>query len=175
MSNTAELRADCTRCAALCCMAPAFDKSESFAIDKPASTPCPKLSSSGACTIHEKREELGFSGCIVYECLGAGQRVTQEVFEGRSWLEEPALKDRMTRAFLAMRKIHELLAMLAAAEALPLDEEERQRMADLQADLNPPEGWSEEALARAPIEEMTARTNMFLRSLRKHVGAGSAP
>jgi hypothetical protein len=175
MITTIELHADCTQCAALCCMAPAFDKSASFAVDKPASTPCPNLASSGACTIHEKRAALGFGGCIVYECHGAGQRVTQEVFEGRSWFEEPALKDRMTRAFLAMRKIHELLAMLAAAEALPLDGSERQAMANLQADLNPPEGWSEEALTRAPIDEMTARTHSFLQSLRKHVGAASAP
>ena len=36
-----ELRADCTRCFALCCVAPAFAASADFAIDKPAGQPCP--------------------------------------------------------------------------------------------------------------------------------------
>ncbi|HEY6597232.1 MAG TPA: pentapeptide repeat-containing protein, partial [Asanoa sp.] len=37
----AELRADCTRCVGLCCVAPAFSASADFAIDKPAGRPCP--------------------------------------------------------------------------------------------------------------------------------------
>ena len=37
------LRADCSRCEALCCVAPAFAASADFAIDKPAGVPCPRL------------------------------------------------------------------------------------------------------------------------------------
>ncbi len=36
-----DLRADCGRCAGLCCVAPAFTASADFAIDKPAGQPCP--------------------------------------------------------------------------------------------------------------------------------------
>ena len=38
-----ELRADCSRCVGLCCVAPAFARSADFAVDKPAGTPCTNL------------------------------------------------------------------------------------------------------------------------------------
>ena len=49
----ARLRADCSRCAALCCVVPAFSRSSDFAIDKPAGRPCPNLRSDLRCGIHE--------------------------------------------------------------------------------------------------------------------------
>ncbi len=171
MTGALDLRADCGRCAALCCMAPAFDKSSSFGIDKPAQTPCPNLDEAGACVIHETLAERGFSGCVAYQCFGAGQRVTQEIFAGRSWLAEPQLKAPMTRAFMTLRQIHELLAMLTEAGKLPLDAAERQRLAELSDAIHPPEGWSEETLASAPLEKMAAQTHGFLQSLKRHVGA----
>ena len=39
--SRARLRADCARCAGLCCVAPAFAASADFAIDKPAGHACP--------------------------------------------------------------------------------------------------------------------------------------
>ncbi len=171
MTDAIDLKADCTRCAALCCMAPAFDKSLSFGIDKPAQTPCPNLDEAGACVIHEKLTERGFSGCVAYQCFGAGQRVTQDIFAGRSWLAEPQLKASMTRAFMALRQIHELLAMLAEAGKLPLDAAERRTLTELAGAMQPAGGWSEETLASAPLEEMAAQTHQFLQSLRRHVSA----
>ena len=73
----ADLRADCGRCAGLCCVAPAFVASADFAIDKPAGRPCPKLSSDFSCSIHDSLREHGFPGCAVFDCFGAGQQVVQ--------------------------------------------------------------------------------------------------
>jgi len=67
------------------------------------------LKTSGACAIYQDRTKYGFGGYVSYNCNGAGQRVTQEVFGGRRWLAEPHLKDRMTRAFSVMTRIHALL------------------------------------------------------------------
>ena len=53
----ARLRADCSRCAGLCCVAPAFAASADFAIDKPAGHACPNLRNDARCGIH-----AGFTG-----------------------------------------------------------------------------------------------------------------
>ena len=107
------LRADCTRCFALCCVAPAFTASADFAIDKPAGHPCPNLRSDFRCGIHDRLRPRGFPGCAVYDCFGAGQRVSQVTFGGR-----PELGPRMFAAFGVMRQLHELLWYLAEALSL---------------------------------------------------------
>lgn len=114
-----DLRADCSRCAGLCCVAPAFAKSSDFAITKPAGRPCPHLAGDFRCGIHEHLEERGFHGCRVFDCFGAGQRVTQETFGGRDWRSEPAIAGPMFAALPIMRQLHELLWYLSEALKLP--------------------------------------------------------
>jgi hypothetical protein len=89
------LEADCASCAALCCVAPAFAKSSDFAIDKPAGQACRNLGGDFRCTIHERLEPAGFKGCTVFDCFGAGQRITQETFGGRDWREHPEIAGDM--------------------------------------------------------------------------------
>lgn len=107
------LRADCSRCAGLCCVAPAFAVSADFAIDKPAGRPCPNLGASFDCRIHDGLRERGFPGCAVFDCFGAGQQVVQVTFGGKDWRSEPATAPSMFRVFTAMRQLHELLWYLA--------------------------------------------------------------
>jgi uncharacterized protein YjbI with pentapeptide repeats len=113
------LRADCTRCFALCCVAPAFAASADFAIDKPAGRPCPNLRADFRCGIHDDLRERGFSGCTVYDCFGAGQQVAQVTFGGRDWRQAPGTAARMFAVFGVMRQLHELLWYLTEALALP--------------------------------------------------------
>ena len=141
------LQADCTRCAALCCVALAFDRSEQFAIDKAADQPCPNLVAGGKCGVHAKLGDIGFGGCVLYTCDGAGQRVVQEVFSGQSWQDRPELLPRMTAAFRVMRKIHNLLVLLSAAEHLPLNAADRRAFGQITARLAPQTGWTEAGLA----------------------------
>jgi len=112
------LRADCTRCAALCCVVPAFAASADFAVDKPAGRPCPNLGADFGCTVHDRLRPLGFPGCTAYDCFGAGQRVVQETFGGRDWRAEPALAPAMFAAFEVLRDLHEALWYLDGALAL---------------------------------------------------------
>src|SRR5688572_28796391 len=111
----AHLRADCSRCAALCCVAPAFAASADFAIDKPAGTPCPHLRDDDLCGIHDRLRERGFPGCAVFDCFGAGQHVTQGTFGGRSWRESPELAGAMFAVLPVMRQLHEMLWHLTGA------------------------------------------------------------
>ena len=116
---SSDLRADCTRCFALCCVVPAFAASADFAIDKPAGHPCPNLEADFRCGIHAELRPRGFGGCTVYDCFGAGQQVSQVTFAGRDWRRHPDLKPQMFGVFPVMRQLHELLWYLTAALALP--------------------------------------------------------
>ena len=113
------LRADCSRCAGLCCVAPAFAASADFAVDKPAGQPCRHLGADSRCGIHADLRERGFPGCAVFDCFGAGQQLTQVTFGGRSWREDPELAASMFAVFPVLRQLHELLWHLLEAETLP--------------------------------------------------------
>jgi Pentapeptide repeats (8 copies) len=110
-----ELRADCAKCVGLCCVAPAFAASADFAISKPAGTPCPNLLADHRCGIHDSLRQRGFTGCTVYDCFGAGQRVAREPIEA----------GELFAVFGRMRDVHELLWYLTeAVERVPALREE---------------------------------------------------
>jgi hypothetical protein len=109
------LQSDCSRCAALCCIAFPAEKSPGFAVSKAGGEPCPHLDTCGACAIYDERAESGFAGCLQFECFGAGQRVVQGLFNGRSWQDEPDLLEPMIEAFLTSRKACELLFLVSYA------------------------------------------------------------
>jgi hypothetical protein len=98
------LIADCARCAALCCVGPAFRRSADFAIDKPAGRPCPNLDADSRCSIHAHLRDRGFAGCTAYDCFGAGQQVVQVTYGGElTWGPE------VFATFDVVRQLHELL------------------------------------------------------------------
>ncbi|MCA8868700.1 MAG: hypothetical protein KDA67_08625 [Rhodobacteraceae bacterium] len=161
--------ADCQNCAALCCLALAFDKSERFGFDKAAGVACPNLDAAGLCRIHTDLDGAGFSGCRLYDCQGAGQRVTQEVFQGQSWQDRPELMLPMIRAFADMRRVQELACNLTTAKGLnlpPEHEAERQRLLLL---LEPAGGWTIKALDSFVQGQIGAVIGRFLTSLRSFV------
>ncbi|HEX6682491.1 MAG TPA: pentapeptide repeat-containing protein [Candidatus Limnocylindrales bacterium] len=113
-----ELKADCSKCFALCCVVPGFSKSADFAIDKPAGQPCPNLRADFRCGIHDRLRDKGFVGCTVYDCFGAGQRVSQVTFGGRDWRSSPSLAAQMFAVFPVMGRLHELLYYLREARSI---------------------------------------------------------
>ncbi len=112
------LRADCERCFALCCVVPAFSASADFAITKEAGQPCTNLTPEFRCGIHTCLREQGFRGCTVYDCFGAGQKVSQVTFGGADWREAPRTAKQMFEVFPIMRDLHELLWYLSEALTL---------------------------------------------------------
>jgi hypothetical protein len=110
-----ELRADCAACTGLCCVVPPFDALQGFGFDKPAHTPCPHLCADFRCGIHDDLVDRGFRGCTVFDCQGAGQRVSQKLFPGQDWSTSPQAARRMFDAFSVMRSLHELMALLHTA------------------------------------------------------------
>jgi hypothetical protein len=118
VGDRSHLRADCSRCAGLCCVAPAFGRSADFALDKPAGVPCPHLEASFGCEIHSSLRDRGFPGCEVFDCFGAGQQIVQRTFGGASWRGDPSLAGPMFAVLPVMRQLHELLWYLAEAREL---------------------------------------------------------
>jgi pentapeptide repeat protein len=161
-----ELRADCSRCVGLCCVAPAFARSADFAVDKPAGTPCTHLQTDFRCAIHADLRTRGFAGCTVFDCLGAGQRVTA-AFAGRDW-RDPAVAAPMFAAFAVARQVHELLWYLDEARVRAPDpalDEEWARLADsafAAADLT---ALDVDAV-RERVSELLRRASERLRGLR---------
>ncbi|MCW2918782.1 MAG: hypothetical protein JWN52_6850 [Actinomycetia bacterium] len=117
-SGRRSLRADCERCFGLCCVAPAFSASADFAIDKDAGKPCPNLQADFRCGIHNRLRQQGFPGCTVYDCFGAGQKVSQVTFGGQDWRRTPHIAGQMFEVLTIMRQLHELLWYMTEALTL---------------------------------------------------------
>lgn len=113
------LAADCSKCFGLCCTALNIVQSSDFPMSKPANTPCANLKSDYRCNIHTQLRDKGYKGCTVFDCLGAGQVVSQVTFNNISWRENPEARDQMLSVFPIMDQIHEMIAY--AAEALSYD------------------------------------------------------
>jgi hypothetical protein len=114
-----ELRGDCANCFGLCCVAAPFAASADFAISKDAGQPCPNLQPGFRCGIHAQLRERGFRGCAVFDCFGAGQKVSQLTFSGQDWRQAPGSAQQMFGVFAVMRQLHEMLWYLTQALALP--------------------------------------------------------
>jgi hypothetical protein len=121
-SLPAALRADCAACVGLCCVIPPFDAVQGFGFDKPAETPCAHLCADHRCGIHERLLPEGFSGCVAFDCLGAGQRLTalaQARFGSVDWRERAEIARWLFAAYPGVRQLQEALATLRLAAELP--------------------------------------------------------
>ncbi|MFC5827491.1 pentapeptide repeat-containing protein [Nonomuraea insulae] len=165
------LLADCESCFGLCCVALPFAASADFAVDKDAGRPCHNLRDDFRCSIHSQLRQSGFQGCTVFDCFGAGQKVSQGTFEGRSWREAPGTARQMYAVFPVMRQLHELLWYLAEALTLEAAQpvhaslrqalEETERLTGQSADVLEK---LDVAAHRAEVNELLLRTSELARA-----------
>ena len=114
----AHLKADCSACVALCCVIPPFDAVQGFGFDKPAETACHHLCADHRCGIHDGLIEQGFTGCVAFDCLGAGQKLTAQAVErfgSADWRARPEVARWLFAAYPRMRAAQEWLARLSLA------------------------------------------------------------
>jgi uncharacterized protein YjbI with pentapeptide repeats len=159
------LEPDCTSCVGLCCVALPFRISHGFAFDKAAGEPCRHLAASYGCTIHARLREEGMGGCTAYECFGAGQHVTQVVYDGASWRSQPDGGAEMFEVFAVVQRLHEMLVLLDEAFAHEPREEVR-RLRELVAGrtTGPPP-----FVLDTELERLAARVGEVLRSVSRSV------
>lgn len=165
------LTADCTKCFGLCCTALNIAASSDFATDKKAGTPCPHLHRDFQCEIHKILREKGFKGCTVFDCLGAGQKVSQGTFNGQSWRKHPEIAQKMFRVFPIMEQLYEMIAFIA--EALTYDVSEslqrklNKQLEKLQSltDMGPDRLLSLDITScRLPVNELLLETSEYIRT-----------
>jgi uncharacterized protein YjbI with pentapeptide repeats len=156
------LEADCANCAGLCCVAPAFAKSSDFAINKPAGTACRNLADDFRCRIHEQLVDKGFKGCTVFDCFGAGQRLTQETFHAVDWRTEREQAGAMFASLPIMRQLHEL--MWYVTEALKLDEARRvhPKLREALAETDRLAAGTPDELRRLDLDAYRGKVNVLL-------------
>ena len=66
-------------------------------------------------------ENQGFKGCSVFDCLGAGQKVSQTTFHGQNWRQSPEISEKMFRVFPIMEQLYEMIAYVAEALSHKVD------------------------------------------------------
>ncbi|SEQ31478.1 hypothetical protein SAMN05428969_2689 [Devosia sp. YR412] len=120
--SQAEMTSDCSRCVGLCCVALSFQRSDGFGHDKVAGDPCYHLDTSFRCSIHARREALGYDGCGEFDCLGAGQRATS-VFSTRNWRRDPAVARQLHARFSLLIRLQEMRQALIEADDLDIQTE----------------------------------------------------
>ncbi|MFJ9544219.1 pentapeptide repeat-containing protein [Streptomyces sp. NPDC101225] len=171
-ADRTDLRGDCARCFGLCCVALPFAASADFAIDKQAGEPCPNLREDHRCGIHARLRDAGFSGCTVYDCFGAGQKVSQVTFGGQDWRAGPPERARrMFDVFPVVRQLHELLLYLSEALTLPPARplgDDLRRMLEATEELTrrAPQQLAELDVAahRREVDELLLRTSELVRA-----------
>ncbi len=161
-----DMIADCTRCAGLCCAAFAFEKSDMFRDRQAGGRRLSQSEADFSCRIHSERIELGFKGCTLFDCHGAGQRVTQDIFGGRTWRDDPSIAAPMFELFRKMLKNPRLSALIIVLEALPLTAEEASAVAAFRAELAPEKGWDRHALEAFEEMRVVTQFERFAANLR---------
>ncbi|WP_320780448.1 pentapeptide repeat-containing protein [Streptomyces sp. CRN 30] len=169
-----ELSADCTRCFGLCCVALPFTASADFAADKAAGRPCANLRQDSRCGIHTELRRKGYPGCTVYDCFGAGQKVSQITFGGRDWRSAPpAEARRMFDVFPVVRQLQELLRYLDETLALPAARPVHERARELLAETDELTLGSPEQLAALDVPAHRQRVDEVLLRVSELMRAGA--
>ena len=166
------LRPDCSNCFALCCTAFGFARSADFAIDKPAATPCPNLDQDSSCTIHDRLRPRGFRGCTVFDCFGAGQAVSQQLFAGISWRDAPDSRQEMFAAFKVMRQLHEMLWHLAEAQEKTFDADTAREAKELRTVIGDLTRGPLPGLLACDLESLHSAVRTMLVAVSEEVRAG---
>jgi len=170
--SAAALRPDCSQCFALCCTAFGFTRSADFAIDKPPAAACPNLATDFSCTIHDRLRPRGFAGCTVFDCFGAGQAVSQRLFHGTSWRQDPESAADMFAAFKVLRQLHEMLWHLAQAETAAYSPDTVEEVHSLEAEVRKVAEGPLAMVLAADVGSLHLQVGETLRSVSEEVRAG---
>lgn len=113
-----ELSIDCKNCCGLCCVGLYFSKLDGFPCNKKAGIPCSKLNNDFFCSIHSKLAIKKCTGCISYDCLGAGQKTIQNIYHGANWKDSPQIAEQMFLVFAIIYQLSQILWYLVEASSI---------------------------------------------------------
>lgn len=146
---------------------PAFSRGADFAVDKPAGTPCPNLTGDDRCGVHDRLRPLGFPGCVVYDCFGAGQHVTGVVSPGLDRGDRSTLHQVAT-VFPVVRALQELRWLVRAARAMDPPPSLAAELAAADGDLAARVAGSPEELRGTDVDAVRGSVNRALTAAGAH-------
>jgi len=103
-----QLKSDCSKCSGLCCVALFFSKIDGFPENKIAGKACSHLMTDYCCNIHCQLTKQKMKGCIGYDCFGAGQHVTQSVYQGKTWNDLFEQSAEIFDVFTVVFQLHQI-------------------------------------------------------------------
>lgn len=169
------LRAKCGDCFALCCVALSFERSSDFAYTKAAGDPCVNLQEDYKCGVHARLRPLGFKGCTVFDCFGAGQKVSQDTFDGVSWRVDPGSRASMFDVFPVVRQLHEVLWFVNEARIVTLDLEPlATELAEAAARIESLTDAPAAKIVNIDVDELRGQVRHLLLAASDHVRAGAS-
>lgn len=161
---TTVLAPDCCACQALCCVVLPFERSSDFPESKSAGTACRNLLDDDRCGIHDRLRAKGWVGCTVFDCFGAGQRLSASVPRRHG---DAAVTRVLVDAFPVVHQLHEMLWYLTdpAVEATRHAATAAARYAEVDALAGRPA----DELAGLDIAAVRATVAMVLRAVSDEV------
>lgn len=117
-----KLISDCSKCSGLCCIALYCIKSDGFPKDKPIGEPCINLMDDFKCRIHNDLERMGMRGCIGYDCFGAGQYLTEQIYGGVTWQTQPEKTKEICDMYVLVYRLFQLRFFLYESKKLASSE-----------------------------------------------------
>ncbi|MFF2480246.1 pentapeptide repeat-containing protein [Paenibacillus sp. NPDC058071] len=157
-----DLNSDCSSCFGLCCVALPYAASSDFALDKPAGQPCSHLKTDFRCSVHTDLRKIGYRGCTVYDCFGAGQKVSLRTFEGTDWRNCPDIATSMFTVFPVMRQLHELLWYMREAIGLSAAAPVREELTRMTHEVETLTELPPESIMRLDVATHRAEINVLL-------------
>lgn len=174
MELLGRLRADCSKCVGLCCIALYFSKLDGFPHDKLPGKCCNNLTGEYRCKVHKELKRLGYRGCIGYDCFGAGQKTVQSIRNSSNGILQTQTKllsqndralplgESVLELFLVITQLHEMLWYLAEALKLNWDAGRAKKLQELIEMVIATTDFSAEKMRSVDIEAMRAKASSML-------------
>ena len=106
---------------------------------------------------------------MAYDCFGAGQKVTQTVYQGKSWRDKDVKPDEMYRVFLVVYQLHQMLWYLNEAALLLSAADIYEKIESAIQDLDRQTRQTPEALLKTDLEACREKTNWLLKEVWQRV------
>lgn len=157
---------DCQCCSGICCAALYFSKMDGFPQDKKAGVPCVHLCQDGLCAIHSDLTKRRLTGCIQYDCLGAGQIVTQSLYPNTLWQDHPNQREQLFSDFVKVFQLQQMRWYLLQCTCLNGIDDLLFDMDQLLTEIKSAT-ISQECLKNCLLSNLHERTNLILKEVSR--------
>ena len=119
--------------------------------------------------------QYNLKGCMAFDCLGAGQKVTSDIYGGVSWKQRPEAASEIFQVFLAVWQLHQMVWYLAEAAAVIPAEKLAEDIDALITEYKNMTALPSDQILQIDIEEYRTRVNLILKKAGELTANSIAP